>query len=134
MGEIILGGRYIIENEIGTGGMAIVYRAHDKMLNRTVAVKVLRPEFKQDEEFIKRFDIEAKSAAGLNHPNIVAIYDVGIHEGLRYIVMEYIEGVTLKDFIAKNGKIPWRNALKFTSQICSALNHAHERKIIHRDI
>ncbi len=134
MGEIILGGRYIIENEIGTGGMAIVYKAHDNLLNRKVAVKVLRPEFKQDEDFIKRFDIEAKSAAGLNHPNIVAIHDVGVHEGLRYIVMEFIEGVTLKDYIAGKGKLPWRVALKFASQICSALSHAHARKIIHRDI
>ncbi|MBQ2942862.1 MAG: Stk1 family PASTA domain-containing Ser/Thr kinase [Clostridia bacterium] len=134
MGEIILGGRYIIESEIGTGGMAIVYKAMDKMLNRTVAVKVLRPEFKQDEEFIKRFDIEAKSAAGLSHPNIVSIYDVGIHEGLRYIVMEYVDGTTLKEYIAKMGKVPWRSAFKFASQICAALGHAHERKIIHRDI
>ena len=134
MGEIILGGRYIIESEIGTGGMAIVYKAHDKMLNRTVAVKVLRPEFKQDEEFIKRFDIEAKSAAGLSHPNIVSVFDVGIHEGLRYIVMEYVNGITLKEHISKNGKLSWRVALKFASQICDALYHAHERKIVHRDI
>ncbi len=134
MGEIVLGGRYVIENEIGAGGMAIVYKAHDRMLNRTVAIKVLRPEFKQDEEFIKRFDTEAKSAAGLNHPNIVAIYDVGIHEGLRYIVMEYVKGSTLKDVIRNNGKLPWEQALKFAKRICSALTHAHERKIIHRDI
>lgn len=134
MGEIVLGGRYVIENEIGMGGMAIVYKGKDKMLNRTVAIKVLRPEFKQDEEFIKRFDIEAKSAAGLNHQNIVSIYDVGIHDGLRYIVMEYIDGITLKDYISKNGKIPWRKALKFSAQICSALTHAHAGKIIHRDI
>ncbi|MBR6719385.1 MAG: Stk1 family PASTA domain-containing Ser/Thr kinase [Clostridia bacterium] len=134
MGEIILGGRYIIESEIGTGGMAIVYKAMDKMLNRTVAVKVLRPEFKQDEEFIKRFDIEAKAAAGLSHPNIVGIYDVGIHEGLRYIVMEYVDGTTLKEYITKMGKVPWKNAFKFALQICAALGHAHERKVIHRDI
>ncbi len=134
MGEIVLGGRYVIENEIGSGGMAIVYKAHDKMLNRTVAVKVLRPEFKQDEEFIKRFDTEAKSAAGLNHPNIVAIHDVGIHEGLRYIVMECVKGETLKDVIRKNGRLPWDKALDFARKICSALSHAHERKIIHRDI
>lgn len=134
MGTIVLDERYVIENEIGAGGMAIVYKAHDTMLNRTVAVKVLRPEFKQDEEFIKRFDIEAKSAAGLNHPNIVAIYDVGVHQGLHYIVMEYIEGVTLKSFIAKKGQIPWRTALKISEQICSALAHAHTHKVIHRDI
>lgn len=134
MAEIILGGRYVIENEIGAGGMAIVYKAHDNMLNRTVAVKVLRPEFKQDEEFIKRFDVEAKASAGLNHPNIVGVYDVGVHEGYHYIVMEYIDGVTLKELISKNGRLPWRKALKYASQICSALSHAHARKVIHRDI
>lgn len=134
MGKIILGGRYIIENEIGAGGMAIVYKAHDKFLNRTVAIKVLRPEFKQDEEFIKRFDIEAKAAAGLNHPNIVAIHDVGVHEGLHYIVMEYVEGVTLKKLIAKNGKLPWQQALKIARQISSALTEAHAHAVIHRDI
>lgn len=134
MAEIILGGRYVIENEIGAGGMAIVYKAHDNMLNRTVAVKVLRPEFKQDEEFIKRFDIEAKASAGLNHPNIVGVYDVGVHEGYHYIVMEYIDGITLKELISKNGRLPWRKALKYASQICSALSHAHARKVVHRDI
>lgn len=134
MAEIILGGRYAIENEIGAGGMAIVYRAHDNMLNRTVAIKVLRPEFKQDEEFIKRFDIEAKASAGLNHPNIVSVYDVGVHEGLHYIVMEYVEGITLKEMIAKDGSITWQRALKISVQICSALSHAHARKVIHRDI
>lgn len=134
MAEIILGGRYAIENEIGAGGMAIVYRAHDNMLNRTVAIKVLRPEFKQDEEFIKRFDIEAKASAGLNHPNIVSVYDVGVHEGLHYIVMEYVEGITLKEMIAKDGSLSWQRALKISGQICSALSHAHARKVIHRDI
>lgn len=134
MGEIILKGRYVIEREIGQGGMAIVYKAKDELLNRTVAIKVLRPEFKQDEEFIKRFDTEAKSAAALNHQNIVSIHDVGIHEGLHYIVMEYIEGETLKDLITKSGKLPWRKALKFASQICSALSQAHAKKVIHRDI
>lgn len=134
MSEIILGGRYVIENEIGAGGMAIVYKAHDTMLNRSVAVKVLRPEFKQDDEFIKRFDIEAKASAGLNHPNIVSVYDVGVHEGLHYIVMEYIDGITLKELIARDGRLPWRKALKYSSQICSALAHAHARKVIHRDI
>lgn len=134
MSEIILGGRYLIENEIGAGGMAIVYKAHDKLLNRTVAVKVLRPEFKQDEEFIKRFDIEAKASAGLNHPNIVSVYDVGIHEGLHYIVMEFVDGITLKELIARDQKLPWNRALKISMQICSALSHAHERKVIHRDI
>ncbi len=134
MGTIILGGRYVIENEIGAGGMAIVYKAQDTMLNRTVAVKVLRPEFKQDEEFIKRFDIEAKAAAALNHPNIVSVYDVGVYQGLHYIVMEYIEGVTLKTFIARKGQLPWRTALKISEQICSALAHAHTHKVIHRDI
>ncbi len=134
MGEIILKGRYIIEKEIGQGGMAIVYKAKDEMLNRSVAIKVLRPEFKQDEDFIKRFDAEAKSAAALNHPNIVSIYDVGIHEGLHYIVMEYLEGETLKDLITRSGKLPWRKALKFASQICGALSQAHAKKVIHRDI
>lgn len=134
MSEIILGGRYLIENEIGAGGMAIVYKAHDNMLNRSVAVKVLRPEFKEDDEFIKRFDIEAKASAGLNHPNIVSVYDVGIHEGLHYIVMEYVEGITLKELIARDKKLSWNEALRISRQICSALSHAHARKVIHRDI
>ncbi len=134
MGEIILGGRYVIEREIGQGGMAIVYKAQDKMLSRSVAIKVLRPEFKEDEEFIKRFDAEAKSAAALNHPNIVSIYDVGIHEDFHYIVMEYIEGETLKELISKEGKLPYRKALKFASQILGALAQAHSKKVIHRDI
>ncbi|MDP4133336.1 MAG: Stk1 family PASTA domain-containing Ser/Thr kinase [Bacillota bacterium] len=134
MAEIILGDRYEIQNEIGAGGMAIVYKAHDKVLNRDVAVKVLRPEYKQDQDFIKRFDIEAKAAASLNHPNIVGIHDVGVHDGLHYIVMEYIEGKTLKEYISEKGKLDWRETLKVSMQICAALEHAHEHKIIHRDI
>lgn len=130
----ILGNRYELLEKIGGGGMAIVYKARCRLLNRFVAIKILRPEFTGDEEFVKRFLIEAQSAASLSHPNIVSIYDVGHENNIHYIVMEYINGITLKEYITKNGAINWRDAVNISIQICSAIEHAHRNHIIHRDI
>ena len=130
----ILGNRYEIIEEIGSGGMATVYKAKCKLLNRYVAIKVLRDEFANDSEFIKRFQVEAQSAASLSHPNIVSIYDVGNEDGMHYIVMELIEGRTLKEIINERGKLPWREAVGIASQIASGLSQAHQNHIVHRDI
>ncbi len=129
-----LGERYEIIEEIGNGGMAVVYRARCKKLNRYVAIKVLKDEFKVDEEFVKKFNRESQAAASLSHPNIVSVYDVGNSGGIHYIVMELVEGITLKEYIEKNPKMNWRDALKFSMQIASALESAHRNGIIHRDI
>lgn len=129
-----LGARYEILKEIGEGGMAMVYKARCKLLNRFVAVKVLKNEYSKDLEFVKRFRAEAQSAASLTHPNIVSVYDVGEENGINYIVMELLEGDTLKDEIEKNGKLPSDTVLKYASQIASALEAAHSAKIVHRDI
>ncbi|MCR4435892.1 MAG: Stk1 family PASTA domain-containing Ser/Thr kinase [Clostridiales bacterium] len=130
----ILGNRYELIEKIGGGGMALVYKAKCNLLNRYVAVKVLRPEFTSDEEFVKRFRIEAQAAASLSHPNIVSIYDVGQEDGMHYLVMELIDGITLKKYIAEKGRLNWREAVNIAIQICSALEHAHRNHIIHRDI
>ena len=130
----ILGNRYEVIEKIGGGGMSIVYKAKCKLLNRFVAVKILRPEFTQDEEFVKRFRIEAQSAASLSHPNIVSIYDVGNDNGTYYIIMEYIDGVTLKEYIDSKNALDWREAVHIAVQICSAIDQAHKNHIIHRDI
>lgn len=130
----ILGNRYELVEKIGGGGMAIVYKAKCKLLNRFVAVKILRPEYTNDEEFVKRFLIEAQSVASLSHPNIVSIYDVGHENNLHYIVMEFVSGVTLKDYISRKGTIPWKDAVNIAIQICSAIEHAHRHHIVHRDI
>lgn len=130
----ILGDRYEIIEEIGNGGMAVVYKAKCRKLNRVVAIKVLKDEFKVDEEFVKKFNRESQAAASLSHPNIVSVYDVGHDDGTYYIVMELVEGINLKDYIIKNPKMDWRVALKYSMQICSALTHAHRNGIIHRDI
>ena len=131
----VLGSRYELLEQIGMGGMAIVYKAMDKMLNRYVAVKVLREEFKENEEFIRRFNIESQAAASLSHQNIVQIYDVGEEDGLHYIVMELLEGETLKQYItSRGGKLSVREATNFSMQICRALEHAHSKHVVHRDI
>lgn len=131
----ILGNRYELLCRVGTGGMAVVYKAKDKILNRFVAVKILREEFKENEEFIRRFNVESQAAASLSHQNIVQIYDVGEEDGLHYIVMEYLEGKTLKEYMnEKGGKLPWREAANFSMQICRALEHAHSKHVVHRDI
>jgi len=134
MEKKLLGNRYELIERIGGGGMAIVYKARCTLLNRYVAIKILRDEFTNDEEFVKRFKIEAQSAARLSHPNIVSIFDVGQEGGTHYIVMEYIDGITLKEYIEENGRLDWREAVNIGIQICSALEHAHRNKIIHRDI
>lgn len=130
----IIDGRYEIIEEIGRGGMAIVYRAKCLVLNRYVAIKVLRPEYRDDLEFIKRFKIEAQSAGSLSHPNIVSIYDVGNEDDLEYIVMEYVEGITLKQYLSAKGVLQWKEAVDYASQICSGLEHAHKKGIVHKDI
>ncbi len=130
----VLENRYEILEEIGSGGMAVVYKAKCQLLNRFVAVKVLRPDLQNDEEFVRRFNIEAQSAASLAHPNIVSIHDVGNQDGLHYIVMEYIEGETLKEYIEKKHILPWREAVDYTIQIAKGLEQAHRNSIIHRDV
>ena len=131
----LLGNRYEIVEKVGNGGMATVYKATDKVLKRNVAVKILRDEFTTDEEFIKRFEAEAQSAARLTHPNIVSIYDVGVENNLYYIVMELIQGKTLKEIIVEErGPLPWKWSVNVAIQIASALEMAHRNNIIHRDI
>ena len=131
----LLGNRYEMIEKIGNGGMATVYRATDKILKRDVAVKILRDEFTTDEEFIKRFEVEAQSAARLTHPNIVSIYDVGVEDNLHYIVMELIQGKTLKEIIIEErGPLPWKWSVNVAIQIASALEMAHKNNIVHRDI
>ena len=131
----LLGNRYEIIEKVGNGGMATVYKATDKVLKRYVAVKILRDEFTTDEEFIKRFEVEAQSAARLTHPNIVSIYDVGVDGNLYYIVMELIRGKTLKEIILEErGPLPWKWSVNVAIQIAAALETAHKNNIVHRDI
>ena len=130
----VLGNRYEIQEKIGSGGMATVYKAKCRLLNRKVAIKILRDEFSNDAEFIKRFQVEAQSAASLSHTNIVSIYDVGEEDGMHYIVMELVEGKTLKEIIKENGRLEWKDAVKIASQIASGLEQAHKNHIVHRDI
>ncbi|WP_052476277.1 Stk1 family PASTA domain-containing Ser/Thr kinase [Cohnella kolymensis] len=129
-----LSGRYELLARVGGGGMALVYKAKDLLLNRFVAVKVLRQQFTHDEDFVKRFRREAQAAASLSHPNIVSIYDVGQVEDTHYIVMEYIEGANLNEIIRDRAPMQSEEAVRITSQICDALEHAHQNQIIHRDI
>ena len=131
----LLGNRYEIIEKIGSGGMATVYKAKCHVLNRYVAIKILRDEFTTDEEFIKRFEVEAQSAASITHPNIVSVYDVGVDGNLYYIVMELIKGKTLKEIIVEEkGPLPWKWSVNIAGQIASALETAHKNHIIHRDI
>ena len=130
----LLGNRYEILEKIGSGGMATVYKAKCHVLNRFVAVKVLREEFTTDQEFVKRFNTEAQSAASLTHPNIVSVYDVGNEGDIHYIVMELVKGKTLKEIINEDGAISWKWSVNVAIQIASALETAHRNNIIHRDI
>ncbi len=130
----MIAGRYVIEEKIGSGGMADVYKANDVKLGRTVAIKVLKPELSSDATFVNKFRAEAQSAAGLEHPNIVNVYDVGVQEGCYYIVMEYIPGVTLKSYIEKKGKLNYRETLSIAIQVARGIQAAHSNNIIHRDI
>ena len=129
-----IAGRYEILEKTGVGGMATVYVARDLVLNRQVAVKVLKEEFTTDEEFVKRFNTEAQAAASLSHANIVSIYDVGNEDNIYYIVMELVRGKTLKQIITEEGAIPWKWAVNIAIQIASALEMAHKNNIVHRDI
>ena len=131
---MIIAERYEIAEKIGTGGMADVYRAKDHKLNRFVAVKVLKPEFRQDATFVKKFRSEAQAAAGLTHPNIVSVFDVGDDEGVYYIVMELIEGITLKEYISKKGRLSVKEATSIAIQVCMGLEAAHNHGIVHRDV
>lgn len=134
----VLGNRYEIIEKIGEGGMAYVYKARCRLLNRNVAIKVLREEFVNDEEFVKKFRRESQAAASLSHPNIVNVYDVGVEEiqgrSIHYIVMEYIKGKTLKEIIREKGKLSVDETLDYSMQIAEALEHAHKNHIVHRDI
>lgn len=134
MGETILGNRYEIIDKIGDGGMAFVYKAKDILLNRIVAVKVLRPEFVDDEEFLAKFKREAEAVANISHPNIVNVYDVGCDGKVNYIVMEYVDGQNLKEIIKNEGTLDEYTALDITKQIAKALGAAHKKGVIHRDI
>ena len=131
----LLGNRYEILEKVGNGGMATVYKARCHVLNRYVAVKILRDEFTTDQEFVKRFEVEAQAAASITHPNIVSVYDVGKDGDLYYIVMELVQGKTLKDIIIEeNGGLPWKWSVNIAIQIASALEVAHKNNVVHRDI
>ncbi|MCH5321649.1 MAG: Stk1 family PASTA domain-containing Ser/Thr kinase [Eubacterium sp.] len=129
-----LDGRYEIQEIVGVGGMSVVYKAYDNVDDRIVAVKILKDEFLTNDEFVRRFKNESKAIALLSHPNIVKVYDVSFGEKLQYIVMEYVDGITLKEYIQKQNAITWNDALFFTTQILKALQHAHDKGIVHRDI
>lgn len=130
----VIGNRYEILEKIGEGGMATVYKARCNILKRYVAVKVLREEYTTDEEFIKRFNTEAQAAASLTHPNIVSIFDVGHEDNVYYIVMELVQGKTLKEIINEDGVLPWKWSINIAIQVASALETAHKNNIVHRDI
>ena len=132
--NLVLEERYELLEIIGEGGMAVVYKALDRRLNRYVAVKIMRPEMAQQEEFRQRFFAESHAVAMLSSPNIVAVYDVSHSTDIEYIVMELVDGITLKQYMERKGPIPWREAVYFAKQIARALAHAHEKGVIHRDI
>mgnify|MGYP000820751878 FL=1 len=126
-----LDGRYELLELIGVGGMADIYKARDIVEDRIVAVKILKTEFAGSDEFLRRFRNESKAIALLSHPNIVKIYDVGFTDKVQFIVMEYVDGITLTDYIEQQGVLKWRDAVHFTIQILKALQHAHDRGIVH---
>ena len=129
-----LADRYEIVSKVGAGGMSDVYKAKDHILGRTVAIKVLKQEFSEDRTFVSKFRTEAQSAAGLEHPNVVNIYDVGSEDGLYYIVMEYVEGITLKTYIEKKGQLSFKESASIAIQVARGIEAAHNKEIIHRDI
>lgn len=131
---VLIGDRYEIMGRIGTGGMADVYKGRDHKLNRYVAIKVLKREFREDELFVKKFQSEAQAAAGLMHPNIVNVYDVGEDRGLYFMVMELVEGITLKDYIQKKVRLTSKEVISITLQVCAGIEAAHNNGIVHRDI
>ena len=130
----VMGDRYEILEKIGTGGMSDVYRAKDHKLNRMVAMKILRQEFSENENFVSKFRTEAQAAAGLMHPNIVNVYDVGDENGVYYIVMELVDGITLKKYIEEKNRLTVREAVSITIQVAMGLEAAHRNNVIHRDI
>lgn len=129
-----LDGRYEIREIVGEGGMARVYKAYDNQENRLVAIKILKEEFLSNDEFLRRFKNESKAIAMLSHPNIVNVYDVSFGDLIQYIVMEYIEGITLKEYIENQGSLRWKDAVHFAMQILKGLQHAHDKGIVHRDV
>lgn len=134
MSSRLLAGRYELIEKIGEGGMAIVYKAKCRLLNRYVAIKILRPEFTKDEQFVENFRRESQAAAGLSHPNIVSVYDVGQEGNIHFIVMELVEGKTLSELIEEKGRLDYKEAINITRQVASALSLAHKNQIVHRDI
>ena len=131
---MVIGDRYEVLEKIGTGGMSDVYKAKDHKLNRLVAVKVLKQEFSENENFVSKFRVEAQSTAGLMHPNIVNVYDVGDEDGVNYIVMELVDGITLKKYIEKKSRLSVKEAVSIAIQVAMGLEAAHNNNIIHRDI
>jgi len=131
---VMIGDRYEIMSQIGTGGMADVYKAIDGKLNRYVAIKVLKAEFREDATFTNKFQTEAQAAAALSHPNVVNVYDVGEEKGMQYIVMELVEGITLKEYIQKKGRLTPKEVISIAVQVCSGIEMAHNHSIVHRDI
>ena len=129
-----LDGRYEIQEVIGVGGMAVVYKAFDNVENKIVAIKILKEEFSNNEEFLRRFKNESKAIAMMSHPNIVKVNDVSFGDLIQYIVMEYIDGITLKQYIEREGSLPWKDAVHFILQVLRGLQHAHDRGIVHRDV
>ena len=134
MSSRVLSGRYELLEKIGDGGMAVVYKGKDKLLNRFIAVKILRPEFTKDATFVENFKRESQAAAGLSHPNIVGVYDVGREGNINYIVMELIEGDTLNKIIEREAPMDYRKVIDISKQVAQALRIAHKNKIIHRDV
>ena len=134
MSSRLLSGRYELLEKIGDGGMAVVYKGKDRLLNRFIAIKILRPEFTKDASFVENFKRESQAAAGLSHPNIVSVYDVGKEGNINYIVMELVEGRNLSDIIAEDAPLDYRTVIDLTKQVASALRIAHKNKIIHRDV
>src|SRR5690625_1731991 len=132
--DTTLAGRYRIGSQLGEGGMAVVYKAMDVVLHRIVAIKVLRPQYAGDEEFVERFRREAQAAASLSHPNVVNIFDVGHAEGVHYIVYEYVQGQNLKQILREEGRMEPRRAARIAAAVARALQAAHERGLVHRDI
>ncbi|HEX6009214.1 MAG TPA: protein kinase, partial [Actinomycetota bacterium] len=130
----VVADRYEVQELLGSGGMASVYRAHDKLLERSVALKILHDHFSRDPEYVERFRREARSIARVSHPNIVTVIDRGTYEGQEYIVFEYVRGETLKDLVKRNGPLPVGEALAFVHQVARALAFAHDQGIVHRDV
>ena len=134
MSSRLLSGRYELLEKIGDGGMAVVYKGKDRLLNRFIAIKILRPEFTKDATFVENFKRESQAAAGLTHPNIVGVYDVGREGNINYIVMELIEGRTLNDIIEDEAPMDYKKVIDISKQVAAALKIAHKNKIIHRDV